>query len=147
MWRMIFAVILATAAPTADRVDIRITRQQARWAGPWSPSALAGGDADSWYVISGELENRGAHPLAYVKLAFELLDESSKVVASEVGYNRRAEDLNLPEVESGRLNRADLHIPPLGPGETDTFRMLFIRAQVRRFSSWRVRVLRAEPGP
>ena len=141
------AVGAAPPQPTpAASPAIHLTRQAARWTGIGGTDALADHTQD-YFVISGELQNVGRAPIAYVKLRFELLDRDGTVIASEYGYNHRAEDLRGPDYEDGRVSRAALHIPPLAAGERDSFRMLFIRSQIRPFDHWRVRVLDAAPAP
>lgn len=138
------AVALASL-PVAQAGDVpasivQVSRQEARWAGP------GGGDfftdpSSTWFVISGDVRNADSKPLAYVKLIYELFDENGTTLASEHGYNHRAEDMRLPAYEAGTIPRADLKIAPLQPGETDLFRMVFIRSEVPKFTGWRVRVL------
>lgn len=141
---MAVALLAASIAAADSRDDpaaaVQLSRQEARWAGPGG-SDLLSDTSTSWFVISGDVRNAGAVPLAYIKLMFELVDDQGTALASEHGYNHRAEDLPLPAYEAGTIPRADLHIQPLQPGESDTFRMLFIRSEVPRFSGWRVRVL------
>lgn len=127
------ALLAAASAPA-----VRILDQQARWTGPGTHSDL-GDDREPWFLISGELQNQGSQPLAHVRIVYELL-AGGVVVAREFGYNRRAEALRDPAVESGRINPASLALPPLGAGERDGFRMLFLRADAPRFDSWRVRI-------
>ena len=101
---------LALAVAGADENPtsvVQLARQEARWAGP------GGGDiftdtSGSWFVISGDVRNAGRKPLAYVKLLFELVDGDGTALASEHGYNHRAEDLRLPDYEAGKIRRADL---------------------------------------
>lgn len=146
MWMPIAAVTLvATAIASAAEVDapaslVQLSRQEARWAGPGGGDVL-NDTSSSWFVISGDVRNASTTPVAYVKLLFELIDDHGSALASEHGYNHGAEDLRLPAYEAGTIRRADLHIRPLQPGESDTFRMLFIRSEVPHFSGWRVRVL------
>ena len=143
---MQIAVVLATwsladAGEIEDPAKVaQVSRQEARWAGPGGGDILSD-PSSTWFVISGDVRNADSKPLAYVKLVYELVDDSGTTLASEHGYNHRAEDLRLPAYEAGTIRRADLHIPPLQPGESDSFRMMFIRIEVPRFSSWRVRVL------
>ena len=132
--------MVATGSSDNGTEAAQVLRQEARWAGPGGDDWL-GDTSSSWFVISGDVRNRGTTPLAYVKLLFELVDDHGAALASEHGYNHRAEDLRLPAYEAGTIRRADLRIAPLQPGETDSFRMLFIRSEVPRFKSWRVRVL------
>ena len=129
----------APVTPAGDSA-VRITRQAARWTGFGGPDLLSDG-TESLFLISGELRNGGTRPVAYVKLGFELLDDTGLVLASEYGYNRKAEDLRGPEYEAGQVSRDELHIEPLAPGATDDFRMIFFRVDVPRFEKWRVRVL------
>jgi hypothetical protein len=130
-----------TAAVTpAGAPAVRILRQSARWTGLAGPDPLSD-ETESLFLISGELRNGGRRPIAYVKLGFELLDDAGLVLASEYGYNRKAEDLRRPDYEAGHVSRDRLHIEPLAPGATDAFRMIFFRSDVPRFEKWRVRVM------
>ena len=139
----ITALVAATPVATADSSGVRVVRQQARWDGLAPVDDLTSERAEL-FVISGEVRNDGPLPLAEVRLAYELLADGV-VVASEHGYNRRAEALRDPEVESGAVSRASLAIPPLPPGDTDLFRMVFLRGAVPRFDDWRVRIEAANP--
>ena len=65
-------------------------------------------DSESMFVISGEVENAGAEPVSFVKLGYELVADTSDgevVLASEYGYNFRAEALRSPAVEAGEIAR------------------------------------------
>ena len=136
--------MLATVTPAPDdAAEVRLVTQQARWTGPGQPEAL-GDDREPWFLISGEIENGGRRPLAYVRLTYELLADG-QVVAREMGYNRRAEALRDPAVESGAVAAATLQIPPLAAGERDGFRMIFLRGAAPRFDAWRVHVDAAPP--
>lgn len=137
---LVLTAITAAAGAEVATAAAQLSRQQARWAGPGGSDVLSD-SSSQWFVISGDVRNAGIKPLAYVKLLYELVDEQGTALASEHGYNHRAEDLRLPAYEAGTIRRADLRIPPLQPGESDTFRMLFIRSEVPRFSGWRVRVV------
>ncbi len=133
----LLALLLAAATPTAGEA-VRIVSQQARWTGP-APSDGLGDDREPWFLISGEVQNTSAQPLAHVRLIYELL-QAETVVAHEFGYNRRAEALRDPDVEAGRQDAADLTLQPLAAGERDSFRMLFLRGDAPHFDSWRVRI-------
>jgi hypothetical protein len=142
--------IVATATPPsgvsagAPRKPgaVRILGQSARWA-----SLLAGDElkstTDTMFVISGELTNRGATAVRWVKIQYQLLADTPDgevVVASEYGYNFRAEALRgLPE------NSADTppsrSVMPIRPGGRDRFRMVFFRSDVAHFDRWRVSIL------
>lgn len=124
--------------------QVRIVRQQGRWEGlprpdPIDPFGQAG--SGTMFVISGYVRNVGPQPIAFVKFAFELLDQDGIVVYREYGYNYRAEELRGATYENGWITRGELHIDPILPGETDMFRMLFLRDEIPPFQSWRVRVL------
>ncbi|MEO8602377.1 MAG: hypothetical protein ABI629_07370, partial [bacterium] len=131
--------VLLTATPALQlATDVRLVAQQARWTGLGPPDGFAD-DREPWFLISGEIENSGTLPLAHVRMVYELLADG-QVVARESGYNRRAEALRDPAVESGEVDAASLHLPPLGPGERDSFRMIFLRSDTPRFDAWHVRV-------
>ena len=97
--------------------------------------------SETMFLISGEIENGGPTPIAWVKLGYELLGEDDAVLASEYGYNFRAEALRGAAVEAGEVASADVPIRALAPGEKDMFRMVFFRSDVPRFERWRVRIL------
>lgn len=144
MLAALFAVLLAAATPPPVAAPAaRIVGQQARWTGLAPVDELGAGE-DGMFLISGEVRNDGTVPLAAVHLVYELLADGV-VVTSEHGYNRRAEALRDPEVESGAVRRESLDIPPLQPGESDAFRMIFLRGAVPPFDGWRVRVDTATP--
>lgn len=131
--------LLVAATPLASPPPVaRIVSQQARWTQLAQPGELAADDEDL-FVISGELRNDGTVPLAAVRLVYELTADGT-VVAREHGYNRRAEALRDPEVETGAVAPATLAIAPLRPGDADLFRMAFVRGTVPRFDGWRVRI-------
>jgi hypothetical protein len=122
-----------------------IVAQDARWTSLAPVDELAAG-RDGLFLISGEVRNDGAVPLAGVRLVYELLADGV-VVAREHGYNRRAEALRDPDVESGAVPRPRVGVTPLQPGDSDLFRMVFLRGDVPRFDAWRVRVEAVTPLP
>ena len=133
------ALLLTAATPLPGAAPAaRIVSQQARWTG-LAPVDDLGTDTEGMFLISGEVRNDGSLPVAAVGLVYELVADGV-VVASEHGYNRRAEALRDPEVESGAVRREQLAIAPLQPGESDMFRMMFLRGAVPRFDTWRVRI-------
>lgn len=141
-------ILLALPTAAAARVEmsardaehVRVEWVEGRWTELSGADSLSN-DARSLFLISGELRNAGDAPITWVKLGFDLLDERYAVVAHEFGYNHRAEALRDPAVEAGDDDRARLDIRPLPPGASDSFRMVFFRADVPRFVRWRVRVL------
>jgi hypothetical protein len=147
---LLLTAALAAATPSpgqptpgaAGAADVRIVSQAARWTGLLAIDPLAD-DSESMFLISGEIENAGPAPVAWVKLGYELWadDDPDLVLASEYGYNFRAESLRGPGVEAGGAPHAAVPVAPLAPGERDLFRMVFFRADVPRFDRWRVRIL------
>ena len=136
------AIVSATpaATPKPDPTGVRIINQSARWSGLVAIDDLAEG-SESMFLISGEIENAGPVPVRWVKLGYELLRGDDVVLASEYGYNFRAEDLRSPAVEAGEIQAAEVPVQALAPGEKDLFRMVFFRCDVPPFESWRVRIL------
>lgn len=148
---ILVAAVLAAATPgpaqsttpLASAGGVRIVNQSARWTGLLAGNELKD-DAETIFLISGEIENAGAAPVSWVKLGYELLANSGDgevVLASEYGYNFRAEALRSAAVEAGDVAPTALPIRALAPGEKDLFRMVFFRADVPRFDRWRVRIL------
>ena len=145
---LLAAALAAAVAPSpagtpAEVGGVKIVSQSARWTGLLAVDELKD-DADSIFVISGEVENTGTRPITWVKLSYELLADTADgdvVLASEYGYNFRAEALRSPAVEAGDVLPAAVPVRALQPGERDLFRMVFFRADVPRFDRWRVRIL------
>lgn len=122
---------------------VHVVSQSARWTGLLAIDELKDGE-DTMFLISGELENAGSAPVSWVKLGYELLGDGTQgdvVLASEYGYNFRAEGLRSAPVEAGEVAPDTIPVRPLDPGEKDFFRMVFFRADVPRFARWRVRIL------
>jgi hypothetical protein len=131
------------ATPGAGVGTVRIASQAARWTSLLPADELKDG-GDTMFLISGEVENAGTMPVTSVKLSYELLADGTAgeaVVASEYGYNFRAEALRSPAVEAGEIPLAEVPIRPLAPGEKDLYRMVFFRTDVPRFDRWRVRIV------
>ena len=129
-----------STTPPADHPGARIVSQSARWTGLLTMDDLQD-ESETMFLISGEIENGGPTPIAWVKLGYELLGDDDAVLASEYGYNFRAEALRGAAVEAGEVAPADVPIRALAPGEKDMFRMVFFRSDVPRFERWRVRIL------
>jgi hypothetical protein len=130
----------ASTTPPGDHPGARIVSQSARWTGLLTMDDLQD-ESETMFLISGEIENGGPTPIAWVKLGYELLGDDDAVLASEYGYNFRAEALRGAAVEAGEVASAEVPIRPLAPGEKDMFRMVFFRSDVPRFERWRVRIL------
>lgn len=132
------AALLVAGPPMSGGAPAHIVAEEARWTGLAAAGELAADRADM-FLISGEVRNDGATALGAVRLVYELT-AAGAVVAREHGFNRRAEALRDPRVESGEVAAATLAIAPLRSGETDRFRMIFFRDAVPRFDAWRVRI-------
>ena len=130
--------------PMASAGGVRVVAQSARWTDLVAMDELTDG-ANTMFLISGEIENGGVTPVSWVKLGYELLaggaDGGDVVLASEYGYNFRAEALRSATVEAGEVAPTAVPLRPLAPGERDLFRMVFFRTDVPRFERWRVRIL------
>lgn len=136
------------SVPTPDSfssgtAEVRIVNQAARWTGLLAMDELKD-DSATMFLISGEIENVGPGSVVYVKLGYELLadrGDGEVVLATEYGYNFRAEALRSAAVEAGEVSPTMVPVRPLGPGEKDLFRMVFFRSDVPKFDRWRVRIL------
>lgn len=98
-------------------------------------------DQPPMLVIRGNLKNSSAAPLEHVRLAFELLDADGHVVATETGYNRRAEALQPVDAPDPWPAEEVPAIEPITGGSVDSFRMIFLGRDIPHFASYRVRVL------
>jgi hypothetical protein len=133
----------ASTTPLPESGPVRVLSQSARWTGLLPIDDLQDG-SETMFLISGELQNTGPGTVNAVKLGYELLadtNDGEAVLASEYGYNFRAEALRSAAVEAGDVAPTMVPIRPLAPGEKDLFRMVFFRADVPRFDRWRVRIL------
>lgn len=90
------------------------------------------------FVISGTLKNDAAAPVHHVVLRYELLDEAGRVVYRDEGFNRAAETL----AETEQAASKPPPVIPLAPGATDSYRMLFLNAELPDFHHTRVTVER-----
>jgi hypothetical protein len=108
---------------------VAIVAHSARWTDIFGIGLDAGdgGESAGLFVVHGELENVSAEPLHHVKLAFELVDASGRVVASEEGFNRQAETLRRLESPLLGTPEPPAIATPIPPGGRDAFRMLFLR--------------------
>ncbi len=136
---LLAALLAGDAVPAhADNSGVRIVTQSGRWTGLLPVDDLQS-SGDTMFLISGELENVGSTAIEWVKLGYELLGGSEQdpvVLASEYGYNRRAETLRGEHVSAPAPA-----VTPLRPGDRDLFRMVFFRSDVPPFQRWRVRIL------
>lgn len=95
---------------------------------------------DGLFVVAGRLENLSGQALAHVELLFELLDADGNVVASEEGFNRKAEAL-FDDVDEAAA------IESIPAGGDDSYRMIFFGDEVPGFDAPRVSVRKAVLAP
>jgi hypothetical protein len=130
----------------ADHGDspIVILEHQGRWSSLMGFSEMSGGLGDDerggFYLITGKLRNDSRKTLSFVRLGYELLDDRGEVVVRDWGYNRSAEELRDPQVESGETPPVEVGVKPIAAGADDSFRMFFFRDELPRFRSYRVSV-------
>jgi hypothetical protein len=129
-----------------DSARVRITETRSYWT-----SFMGGGgfvlqpesdlfeSRDGLFVVAGRLQNRSDRALDHVELLFELLDADGKVVASQEGFNRRAEALFDDE--------EDAAIEAIPAGGDDSYRMIFFGDEIPSFKTPRVSVRRAVFAP
>lgn len=135
------ALLLASTAQAADVASIGTHR------GMWE---MAYGDV--YYRVVGEVENKSAKPVKYVKLQIDLLDEGGKVVKTLEGYNQKAEFLAGVDATDGidtgetaepfekKLERVEA-IPA---GGKDSFRIGIGKNDIPKkpkFTSYKVRIV------
>src|SRR5205807_8235603 len=106
MRRAILALLVATA--WAAGPDAEVLEHHGRW---------ESGYGAQFYNVVGRLRNTSGHPLRYVKLRIEALDEHGKVVASTETYNERAEAQAVPGVEARALPASGKGQPVAAGGE------------------------------
>lgn len=138
LWMLTFG-----ASPPGTRPsEVTIVSHDGAWADLTGVGPVGElGEAESFYLISGTLQNDSKHPIGYVKLSYELLGESGEVVFREYGYNRKAEDLRDDAFERRGASPREMGIEPIeGSGGRDTFRMFFFRDELPPFESYRVLV-------
>jgi hypothetical protein len=131
------AVPVPGSLAVTDALGVRVLSHR----GEWTVFASMGGDAESIFLITGQIENISGKPLSYVKFQFELLGEDKAVVFRDYGYNRKAEALRDEEYEAGKKTFEVMEIESIGTGTQDGFRFLFFKREVPEFHSYRIRVI------
>ena len=131
MRRAILALLVAAA--WAAGPDAEVLEHRGRW---------ESGYGAQFYNVVGRLRNTSGHPLRYVKLRIEALDEHGKVVASTETYNESAEALGVPDVDAKSL-LASGKVKPLAAGAEERFRGSFLKEETPAFTEYRVKVVEA----
>ena len=97
-----------------------------------------------FYNVVGRLRNTSDHPLRWVKLRVEALDEHGKPVASTDTYNESAEILAVPDLKPEEV-LASGKVKPLPAGAEERFRASFLDEETPPFIDYRVTVIETPP--
>ena len=128
----LLAVVAAFLAPgfagTARAADATILEHKGRW---------ESGYGSTWYNVVGRVKNTSDHPLRFVKIRIDAVDESGKVVASTETYNESAEVLTVPEANPKDL-LAKGKVKPLAAAGEERFRGSFLKDETPPFKDYRV---------
>jgi hypothetical protein len=130
----LLALLLASGAAAAG-AGAEVLEHKGRW---------ESGYGATFYNVVGRLKNTSGHPLRYVKLRIEALDEHGKVVASTETYNESAEALAVPDLDPKQL-LASGKVKPLGTDAEERFRGSFLKEETPPFTDYRVKVLETPP--
>jgi hypothetical protein len=125
------AVLLIAWTATANAADATILEHKGRW---------ESGYGSTWYNVVGRLKNTSGHPLRWVKLRIEALDDAGKVVASTDTYNESAEVLTVPEVDPKEV-LAKGKVKPLAADAEERFRGSFLKDETPPFKDYRVTIV------
>jgi hypothetical protein len=98
------------------------------------------GYGSKFYNVVGRLRNTSDHPLRWVKLRVEALDEHGKAVASTDTYNESAEILAVPDLKPEEV-LASGKVKPLAAGAEERFRASFLDEETPPFADYRVTVI------
>ena len=102
------------------------------------------GYGSKFYNVVGRLRNTSDHPLRWVKLRIEALDEHGKPVASTDTYNESAEILAVPDLKPEEV-LASGKVKPLPAGAEERFRASFLDEETPPFIDYRVTVIETPP--
>jgi hypothetical protein len=127
----VFVALLAAAPAVAADVGAKVLEHKGRW---------ESGYGAKFYNVVGRLQNTSGHPLRWVKLRVDALDEHGKVVASTETYNESAEALAVPDLDPKEL-LASGKVKPLATGAEERFRASFLDDETPPFKDYRVTVV------
>lgn len=138
----VVAVAAALAGPAAGgdraappRDGARVLEHHGRW---------ESGYGARFYNVVGRLKNATDHPLRYVKLRIEALDDGGRKVASVDTYNESAEVLAVEGLPGDVAERLKTMQPkPLAAGAEERFRGGFMADETPPFTTYRVQVVEA----
>jgi hypothetical protein len=131
MRRAAFVVLALLLAPLAraGQPDAKVLEDAGKW---------ESGYGAKFYNVVGRLKNTSDHPLQFVKLRIEVLDDAGKVVASTDAWNESAEGLGVPDVPQAEILAK---LKPIPAGATERFRGSFLEEETPPFKSYRVLVV------
>jgi hypothetical protein len=130
---LVVAVLGAIWTATAGAADAEVLEQKGRW---------ESGYGSTWYNVVGRLKNTSGHPVRWVKLRIEALNDAGKPVASTDTYNESAEVLTVPEANPQDL-LAKGKVKPLAADAEERFRGSFLKDETPPFKDCRVTVVEA----
>jgi hypothetical protein len=114
----------------------RVLEHRGRW---------ESGYGETFYNVVGRLRNTSGHPLAYVKLRIEALDDKGKVVASTETYNESAEGMSVPDLPPEARQALKAKLRPLAADAEERFRGSFLKDETPAFTDYRVTVVETPP--
>jgi hypothetical protein len=129
--------------------DAKIVESKSYWTSLGAAfSAAPGSDPmaavrSGLFVLSGRLKNDSDLPIHHVLLRFELIDTDGIVVHRYDGYNRSAEGLRFVEGDPAP-EKTRAKAVPIGPHDTDSYRMIFIGDEIPSFDHPRVSIVSVE---
>jgi hypothetical protein len=131
------AVLLAAPVRAEGDPGAQVLEHKGHW---------ESGYGATFYNVVGRLKNTSGHPLRYVKLRIDAIDEHGKVVAKTETYNESAEVLAVPD-----LNPKDLlasgKVKPLAADAEERFRGSFLKDDTPAFTDYRVKVIETPAAP
>ena len=131
------ALLLAAPARGAGDLGAQVLEHKGHW---------ESGYGATFYNVVGRLKNTSGHPLRYVKLRIEALDEHGKVVAKTETYNESAEALAVPDLNPKEL-LASGKVKPIPADAEERFRGSFLKEETPAFKDYRVRVIETPAAP
>jgi hypothetical protein len=129
--RLLLLVLLAATPAGGEEPGARVLEHRGRW---------ESGYGVQFYNVVGRLRNTSGHPVRWVSLRVEALDEGGKVVAATAAYNESAEALSVPDVKPEEI-LATGRVKPLAAGAEDRFRASFLKDETPPFKDHRVTVV------
>jgi len=131
------AALASAGAAVAFSADAEVLEHKGKW---------ESGYGSTWYNVVGRLKNTSGHPVRWVKLRIDAVDDAGKVVASTDTYNESAEVLTVPEANPQDL-LAKGKVKPLAADAEERFRGSFLKDETPPFKDYRVTVRETPAAP